>query len=216
MSVQTFRLPLGGRIDRSKPLAFTFNGRAYQGYAGDTLASALLANGVRVVARSFKYHRPRGIVSAGPEEPNALVRVGRGAYALPNLPATMVELYDGLEAESINCWPGVGFDLGAAASLVSRMLPAGFYYKTFMWPHGAWMWYERFIRNAAGLGRTPAAPAVVESPRPTGDRRRRRQRAIAGVRQQRFAGRDAGKRRASLCRAIRRARGFARGGLYQQ
>ena len=158
MSVQTFRLPLGGRIDRSKPLAFTFNGRAYQGYAGDTLASALLANGVRVVARSFKYHRPRGIVSAGPEEPNALVRVGRGAYALPNLPATMVELYDGLEAESINCWPGVGFDLGAAASLVSRMLPAGFYYKTFMWPHGAWMWYERFIRNAAGLGRTPDAP----------------------------------------------------------
>ena len=158
MSAQAFRLPLGGRIDRGKPLNFTFNGRAYQGYAGDTLASALLANGVHLVARSFKYHRPRGIVSAGPEEPNALVRVGSGARALPNLPATMVELYDGLEAASINCWPGVGFDFGAVANLFSRLLPPGFYYKTFMWPRGAWMWYEKFIRNAAGLGRTPDAP----------------------------------------------------------
>ena len=158
MNGQRFRLPSGGRIDRGKPLNFTFNGAAYQGYAGDTLASALLASGVRLVARSFKYHRPRGIVSAGPEEPNALVRIGRGARALPNLPATMVELYEGLEAASINCWPGVGFDCGAIINLCSRMLPAGFYYKTFMWPRGAWMWYEKFIRNAAGLGRTPDAP----------------------------------------------------------
>ena len=158
MNEQLFRLPLGGRIDRSKPLNFTFNGSAYQGHAGDTLASALLANGVRLVGRSFKYHRPRGIVSAGPEEPNALVRIGSGAHALPNLPATTVELYEGLEASSINCWPGVGFDLGAVANLCSRVLPAGFYYKTFMWPHGAWMWYEKFIRRAAGLGRTPDAP----------------------------------------------------------
>ena len=158
MSTQAFRLPRGGSIDRGKPLAFSFNGRAYRGYAGDTLASALLANGVYLVARSFKYHRPRGIVSAGPEEPNALVRVGSGARVLPNLPATMVELYDGLEAASINCWPGVDFDLGAVSNLFSRMLPAGFYYKTFMWPRGAWMWYEKFIRNAAGLGRTPVAP----------------------------------------------------------
>ena len=158
MSEQAFRRPLGGRIDRSKPLNFAFNGRAYRGYAGDTLASALLANGVRVVARSFKYHRPRGIVAAGPEEPNAHVRIGSGARALPNLPATMVELYEGLTAASINCWPHVEFDLGAVAGLCSHVLPAGFYYKTFMWPHGAWMWYEKFIRNAAGLGRTPEAP----------------------------------------------------------
>ena len=124
MSGQTFRLTFGGRIDRSKPLNFTFNGSAYQGYAGDTLASALLANGVRLVGRSFKYHRPRGVVTAGPEEPNALVRVGRGARALPNLPATMVELYEGLEARSINCWPGVGFDCGAIIGLCARVLPA--------------------------------------------------------------------------------------------
>ena len=157
MSGQAFRLALGGRIDRSKPLNFTFNGAAYRGYAGDTLASALLANGVHLVARSFKYHRPRGIVSAGPEESNALVRIGRGALALPNLPATVVELHEGLEAASINCWPSVEFDCGAVINLCSRVLPAGFYYKTFMWPRGAWMWYEKFIRNAAGLGRTPDA-----------------------------------------------------------
>ena len=158
MSEQTFRLPLGGHIDRSQTLNFTFNGRAYQGHAGDTLASALLANGVQLIARSFKYHRPRGIVSAGPEEPNALVRVGRGARVAPNLPATTVELYAGLEAASINCWPGVEFDLGALSNLISRVLPAGFYYKTFMWPRSGWMWYEKFIRQAAGLGRTPDAP----------------------------------------------------------
>lgn len=158
MSEQAYRLPLGGRVDRSKPLNFTFNGRPYQGYAGDTLASALLANGVRLIGRSFKYHRPRGLVAAGPDEPNALVRVGSGARVLPNMPATMVELYEGLEAASINCWPGVGFDLRAVAGLFSRFLPAGFYYKTFMWPHRAWMWYEKLIRNAAGLGRTPDSP----------------------------------------------------------
>src|SRR5678815_5765333 len=98
MTGQTFRLAFGGRIDRSKPLHFTFNGSAYQGYAGDTLASALLANGVRLVGRSFKYHRPRGVVTAGPEEPNALGRIGRGARAPPHLPATMGEVYGGLEA----------------------------------------------------------------------------------------------------------------------
>ncbi|MDB5810041.1 MAG: sarcosine oxidase, alpha subunit family [Betaproteobacteria bacterium] len=158
MSAQAYRLPRGGRIDRGRPLNFSFNGRAYQGFAGDTLASALLANGVRLVGRSFKYHRPRGIVSAGPEEPNALVRIGRGGHALPNLPATMVELYEGLEAASINCWPSVEFDCGAVNNWFARLLPAGFYYKTFMWPRGAWMWYEKFIRNAAGLGRAPDAP----------------------------------------------------------
>src|SRR6266478_1822513 len=110
---QAFRLPTGGIIDRSRPLRFELDGTAYEGYAGDTLASALIANGVHLVARSFKYHRPRGIVSAGPEEPCALVRIGEGARVKPNLPATMVELYDGLTAESLNCWPSVKLDFGA-------------------------------------------------------------------------------------------------------
>src|SRR3954470_2641764 len=105
MTSQPFRLATGGYIDRSRPLAFKFNGRGYEGYAGDTLASAPLANGVHLVARSFKYHRPRGIVSAGAEEPNAFVRIGRGARVMPNVPATMVDLHEGLEAHSINAWP---------------------------------------------------------------------------------------------------------------
>lgn len=155
---QRFRVNSGGMIDRGRPLAFTFNGERYTGYAGDTLASALLANGVHLTARSFKYHRPRGIVSAGPEEPCALVRVGAGARVRPNVPATMVELHDGLTAASINCWPGVDFDVGAINSAISAVLPAGFYYKTFMWPAAAWMHYERFIRKAAGLGVTPPFP----------------------------------------------------------
>jgi sarcosine oxidase subunit alpha len=154
---QPFRNADGGAIDRARPLAFTFNDQAYQGYAGDTLASALLANGVRLVARSFKYHRPRGIVSAGPEEPAALVEVGAGARVLPNGPATMVELYDGLEARSVNCCPSVEFDLGNIGDALSAWMPAGFYYKTFMWPGRAWMLYERFIRRAAGIGVTPGA-----------------------------------------------------------
>jgi sarcosine oxidase, subunit alpha len=153
---QRWRLTAGGAIDRTAPLEFRWNGRGYRGYRGDTLASALLANGVHLVARSFKYHRPRGIVSAGPEEPCALVRVGAGARVAPNLPATMVELYDGLTAESLNCWPSVHLDFGAAADVVAGVLPAGFYYKTFMWPRRAWMRYERFIRRAAGLGVAPA------------------------------------------------------------
>ncbi len=150
---QPFRLATGGAIERDKPLSFTFNGRSYQGYQGDTLASALLANGVHLVARSLKYHRPRGNVAAGPDEPNAIVRVGAGARAIPNLPATVVELYEGLIAESLNCWPSVAYDLGAFGNVVSALLPAGFYYKTFMWPSAWWMAYEYFIRRAAGLGR---------------------------------------------------------------
>ncbi len=155
MSAQPFRRFTGGRIDRERPLAFTFNGRPYTGYTGDTLASALLANGVRVVGRSFKYHRPRGIYSAGPEEPNALVQLESGAHTTPNLRATEIELYDRLSAASQNCWPSVEFDLGAVNGLLSPFLPAGFYYKTFMWPRGWWMKYEQFIRRAAGLGRAP-------------------------------------------------------------
>ena len=155
MSAPDRRLAAGGRIDRERPLRFTFNGRAYTGFAGDTLASALLANGVIMVGRSFKYHRPRGIFSAGSEEPNALVQLGSGARTEPNLKATQIELYDGLEAASVNCWPSLDVDVGSINSLISRIIPSGFYYKTFMWPAQAWMTYERLIRRAAGLGRAP-------------------------------------------------------------
>ncbi|MFQ5985055.1 MAG: sarcosine oxidase subunit alpha family protein [Alphaproteobacteria bacterium] len=155
MTDQRHRLAQGGRVDRSRPLWFTFNGRRYEGYAGDTLASALLANGVMLVGRSFKYHRPRGVLGAGGEEPNALVQLGTGAYTEPNLRATQVELFDGLTAASVNCWPSVDVDLWAINSRVARLLPAGFYYKTFLWPRRVWRTYEYFIRRAAGLGKAP-------------------------------------------------------------
>ncbi len=153
------RLPEGGRIDRSRPLGFTFNGVRYQGFAGDTLASALLANGIHLVGRSFKYHRPRGIVAAGVEEPNALVQLGQGACTEPNVRATQIELHEGLTARSQNCWPSVEFDIGALSNLLSPLFPAGFYYKTFMWPPSWWRSvYEGAIRRAAGLGRAPTLP----------------------------------------------------------
>ncbi len=158
MSAQPCRLAAGGRIDRTRPLDFRFNGVALEGYAGDTLASALLANGVHFVARSFKYHRPRGILGDGAEEPNALVQVGEGARTLPNVPATRLELYAGLVAASQNCWPALGFDLAALTGLFSRLLPAGFYYKTFMWPPALWRTYEHLLRRAGGLGRCPTEP----------------------------------------------------------
>ncbi len=156
--MQPNRLPTGGRIDRAAPLRFAFNGRGYEGYRGDTLASALLANGVRLVARSFKYHRPRGIVGAGVEEPNALVQLGTGDRTLPNYLATQVELFDGLEAASVNAWPSVDFDLRAVNGLASRFLPPGFYYKTFMWPRRFWPFYERQLRKAGGFGVAPSGP----------------------------------------------------------
>jgi sarcosine oxidase subunit alpha len=152
-----FRTASGGRVDRARPLAFRFDGRSYAGCAGDTLASALLANGVHLVGRSFKYHRPRGILAAGSEEPNALVGVDRGPgrYA-PNLRATQVELHDGLVAESQNRYPSLRFDIAALADLAAPLIPAGFYYKTFMRPAGWWAkLYEPRIREAAGLGRSP-------------------------------------------------------------
>ncbi|MDH3475478.1 MAG: 2Fe-2S iron-sulfur cluster-binding protein, partial [Rhodospirillales bacterium] len=145
----------GGRIDRSRPLAFTFDGRACQGYAGDTLASALIANGVDLVGRSFKYHRPRGVMSAGAEEVGAVVQLESGARLVPNMLATQVELYDGLAARSVNCWPSLRFDLGTAVGLAGRLLPGGFYYKTFMWPSRLWRGYEHVIRWIAGLGVSP-------------------------------------------------------------
>lgn len=156
MAGQSNRLPSGGLIDRSRPLRFTFDGRAYMGYQGDTLASALLANGVRVVGRSFKYHRPRGLMAAGVEEPNAIVTVGDGERSVPNLKATEVELVDGLVARSVNCWPTARHDAGALMGLLGRFMPSGFYYKTFMWPN--WHWYEGAVRRAAGLGTAPAGP----------------------------------------------------------
>src|SRR5579885_2279534 len=158
MTAQTHRLPQGGRVDRSRLLAFTFDGKGYEGYAGDTLASALLANGVHLVGRSFKYHRPRGIMTAGSEEPNALVQLRQGERTEPNIRATQIELFDGLTAESQNRWPSLAFDVGGVNNLLSRYLPAGFYYKTFMWPASFWMRYEHFIRRAAGLGKSPALP----------------------------------------------------------
>ena len=155
---QPSRMFSGGRVDRDRPLAFRFNGREHTGFAGDTLASALLAAGVHLVGRSFKYHRPRGILSAGAEEPNALVQLESGGYTQPNLRATQVELYQGLSAASQNCWPSVEHDVGAVNNALSRLFPAGFYYKTFMWPASMWMRYEAVIRSAAGLGRAPEQP----------------------------------------------------------
>jgi sarcosine oxidase subunit alpha len=158
MSTQPYRLDHGGLIDRNRPIRFTFNGRAYSGFDGDTLASALLANGIRLIARSFKYHRPRGIYATGAAEPNALVQLESGAYAEPNLRADQIQLYDGLAAFSQNAWPSPVFDLGGINQVFSRLLPAGFYYKTFMWPRRAWPRYERRIRRAAGMGRAPEQP----------------------------------------------------------
>ena len=156
----SLRTPAGGRIDRARPLRFEFDGRAYEGRAGDTLASALLANGVHLVGRSFKYHRPRGILAAGSEEPNALVTIMRdAARSTPNVRATQVELYEGLRALSQNRWPSLKRDVGRINDHLSAFFPAGFYYKTFMWPRRAWKdWYEPVIRRAAGLGVAPREP----------------------------------------------------------
>ena len=153
------RLAAGGLVDRAKPLDFSFDGRKLSGFVGDTLASALLANDVRLVGRSFKYHRPRGIVGAGTEEPNALVELRSGARREPNSRATTTELYDGLEAASQNRFPSLSFDLLAVNGLLSPFFGAAFYYKTFMWPKAAWeKLYEPAIRRAAGLGRAAEAP----------------------------------------------------------
>ena len=146
-------------IDETTRISFKFDGKVYYGYKGDTLASALIANGIHLVARSFKYHRPRGIMTAGSEEPNAIVQVnGNSAYTEPNVRATEIEIYDGLEASSQNCWPNVNFDIGGINNILSPVLPAGFYYKTFMWPASFWEKYEYFIRKSAGLGKSPTKP----------------------------------------------------------
>ena len=152
---QKDRLATGGRINRAIVLTFTFNGKTYTGHQGDTLASALLANGVHFVARSWKYHRPRGIVTADVAEPTAVVQLETGAYTVPNARATEIELYRGLVATSVNAKPSIEKDRMAVNQKFARFIPAGFYYKTFMWPRKFWPKYEEVIRDAAGLGKAP-------------------------------------------------------------
>jgi len=150
---QDFRLDNIGLINRDKNISFKFNGKSYFGYEGDTLASALIANGVHLVGRSFKYHRPRGFFGAGVDEPYAIVQLYRNNETDPNVRATEQELFEGLEATSVNCWPSVNFDIGAINNFLNKFFPAGFYYKTFMWPKSFWYKvYEPFIRKAAGFG----------------------------------------------------------------
>jgi len=150
------RTPSGGRVDRAKTINFTFNGEAFTGLEGDTLASALLANGVHLVGRSFKYHRPRGIMAAGAEDPGGLVQLEKGEHTIPNLRATQIELYEGLTASSVNVWPSVEFDISAMNGLFAKIMTAGFYNKTFMWPKSLWMkLYEPVIRRSAGWGKAP-------------------------------------------------------------
>ena len=158
--IQSHRLAKGGRIDRSKPVRFTFDNNSFDGFAGDTLASALLAHGVHLMGRSFKYHRPRGPIAAGSEEPNALIQLDDGnGRTDPNTRATVIELFAGLRAESQNRWPSLERDVGVINDLFSPMFPAAFYYKTFMWPKSWWeSVYEPFIRAAAGLGHAPTMP----------------------------------------------------------
>ena len=156
---QDYRLDKVGNINRGKIISFIFNGKKYFGYEGDTLASALLANGIHLVGRSFKYHRPRGFIGAGVDEPNAKVQLYKGAKTEPNALATEIELVEGLTAKSQNCWPSVSFDFGAINNLLNKFFPAGFYYKTFMWPKNFWYKiYEPIIRKAAGLGVAPLKP----------------------------------------------------------
>tara|TARA_A100001011_G_scaffold58181_1_gene57351 strand:+ start:1496 stop:4492 length:2997 start_codon:yes stop_codon:yes gene_type:complete len=150
---QEFRLEKNGLINRNNKISFSFNGKKYYGYEGDTLSSALIANGIHLVGRSFKYHRPRGFFGAGVDEPYAIVQMIRDGATDPNVRATEQELFEGLEAKSVNCWPSVNFDIGAINNFLNIFFPAGFYYKTFMWPKSFWYHiYEPFIRKAAGFG----------------------------------------------------------------
>jgi sarcosine oxidase, subunit alpha len=154
MTASRLPAPVGSRLDRSRSVSFEFNGKRLNGFLGDTLASALLANGVQIVGRSFKLHRPRGIFSCGVEEPSGLVDLGEGAARTPNQRATLVDIQEGLTAASVNCWPSVDFDVGAINGYLSGLLPAGFYYKTFKWP--TWHVFEPTIRRMAGFGRVSA------------------------------------------------------------
>ena len=155
--MSAFRVPGRGRVDHGRPVTFTFDGVHIQGLAGDTVASALLASGVHLMGSSFKYHRPRGPLTAGSEEPNALIGTRRGPGRFePNTRATVQEIWNGLEATSQNRYPSLRFDIGAVNDCAHMLFSAGFYYKTFMWPKSFWdKVYEPFIRAAAGLGVSP-------------------------------------------------------------
>ena len=155
-----YRIKKTDHVDQTNRISFKFDGKTYFGFKGDTLASALLANGIHLVGRSFKYHRPRGIMTCGSEEPNAICQINRKtALTEPNVRATEIELYEGLEADSQNCWPNVNFDIGGINNFISPFIPAGFYYKTFMWPKSFWKKiYEPLIRLSAGLGKSPTHP----------------------------------------------------------
>ena len=155
-----FRINKTDHIDETNRISFKFDGKTYFGYKGDTLASALLSNGIHLVGRSFKYHRPRGIMSCGSEEPNAICQINEQTdFTEPNVRATELEIYEGLEASSQNCWPNVNFDIGGINNFISPFIPAGFYYKTFMWPKSFWKnLYEPLIRKTAGLGKSPTKP----------------------------------------------------------
>ena len=156
---KNLRINKNNFIDQTIRVSFKFNGQKLFGFKGDTLASALLANDIHLVGRSFKYHRPRGIMTCGSEEPNAIVQIGNDPSSTePNVRATEIELYEGLESFSQNCWPSVNFDVGGINNFLSPLLPAGFYYKTFMWPASFWEKYEFFIRHSAGLGKSPTKP----------------------------------------------------------
>ena len=155
---QPFRLSHGGRIDRDAHFQFAFDGRPIDAFHGDTVASALLANGVTLIGRSFKYHRPRGIVSAGAEDPNAFVQLGHGARTLPNRLATVTPATPWLRVRHVNAWPTLEYDVMSAFGLAAPFIPAGFYYKTLMWPRRFWPLYEHFLRHAAGLGHAPTDP----------------------------------------------------------
>jgi len=162
--MSAYRLSSGGVIDRSHDVSFSFDGKAFKGFAGDTLASALIANDVLLMGRSFKYHRPRGPITAGSAEPNAIVTIGEGGRSEPNARATMAELHQGLVSVSQSRWPSLKYDVGAVNSLLSPFLSAGFYYKTFMWPKAFWeKVYEPLIRKAAGLGKLAITEADPDS-----------------------------------------------------
>lgn len=154
--VYKLRLDIPSQINIEKPLNFTFDGKIYVGYQGDTLASALIANGVRIVGRSFKYHRPRGIYAAGAEEPNAIVKIGTEPYTRPNMQATRVDLYEGLVANSVNAWPNANFDIAAPLGFAKPFFVAGFYYKMFKWP--SWKFWSPIVRLMAGLSKAPKQP----------------------------------------------------------
>ena len=145
----------GIRVQRARKISFRYNGRHFSGFEGDTLASALLAAGETVLSRSWKYHRPRGIITSGVEEPSALVQLESGKHLIPNAKMPEVELYDGMVAQGVNPWPNALSRLFSINRTFTPLFPAGFYYKTFMWPAKAWMLYERFIRKAGGLGSSP-------------------------------------------------------------